>query len=474
MKTYYTKPEFISDRKYTIPKGPTKLVREVRKIVRHFCSPDVLKNYVTKKNHFTRRSKCGLERFVLMKLFSREVTQTQIAQDYFGIGKQKRVTSSALTQIKAKVKPEFFEDLLREVNRLLDIQNDDLIAGKYLPVSIDGSNLPVPLNKDEKENIVHRKKGSKEPIRAGLHMNLMSVTSTGYFLGCVVQSQKAKNERKAAIELIEQYHTFYEKKGIIPVFIMDRGYFSYLIALICEKYGYKYLIRTKTREFRSLAPDLVEKEGIEDVSKILTWHQRKQEKADSRYKYASRKSMNSIEEGAEFVDFTACCVSLKLDEDSHSEYLITNLDLELTLEDYSELYHRRWSIETTIGQLKYAADLKKIHSRKAEWIKQEIYASLITFNISCRMAQMGSEAKEEAEDASGKSGKHEYKINLTEAIRTTKKFVGDLLFPGRKKASKTTDGDFLSDIASVVACIRENRSFRRNLHPNRLIYFTWR
>lgn len=472
MKTYYIPQEFISDRKYAIPKGPAKLVRAVRRIVQHFCLPDTLKRYLTKKTHFTRKSKCGLRRFILFTIFSQGLTQTQIAQDYFGIGKQKRITSSAITQIKAKVKPEFFEDLFREVNKLLDIQSSDLLDGKYLEIAIDGSNLPVPLNKAEKENIVHRKKGSKDPIRAGLHMNLMNVVSSGYFLGCVIQSQKGKNERKAAVELIEQYHTFYEKKGITPVFIMDRGYYSYLIAMKCEEYGYKHLIRTKTREFRSLAPDLVEKEGVEDVFKILTWHQRKRERADSRYKYVTLKSLHSIEEKAEFLDFSARCVSLTLGDDSHFEYLITNLDLDLTLDEYRELYHRRWPIETAIGQLKYAADLKKIHSRKAEWIKQEIYASLISFNVSCRMVQMTPAAK--TKDKLERSTVHEYKINVTEAVRTTKKFVAELLFPGRKKVNKTTDEDFLSDISSILTCIRDNRSFRRNMHPNRLIYFTWR
>ena len=50
------------------------------------------------------------------------------------------------------------------------------------------------------------------------------------------------------------------------------------------------------------------------------------------------------------------------------------------VEKIKEIYHLRWGIETSFRELKYAIGLTSFHSRKVDYIKQEIYARLLLYN----------------------------------------------------------------------------------------------
>ena len=45
-----------------------------------------------------------------------------------------------------------------------------------------------------------------------------------------------------------------------------------------------------------------------------------------------------------------------------------------------EMYHRRWDIETSFRELKYALGGINFHSKKDDFIKMELFAHFIMFN----------------------------------------------------------------------------------------------
>ena len=73
-----------------------------------------------------------------------------------------------------------------------------------------------------------------------------------------------------------------------------------------------------------------------------------------------------------------------LDARKNSAYLRYEDDIKgaIQLEEIKELYHKRWGIETSFRELKYAIGLSALHSKKRESIKQEIYARLLLYNFS--------------------------------------------------------------------------------------------
>ena len=73
-------------------------------------------------------------------------------------------------------------------------------------------------------------------------------------------------------------------------------------------------------------------------------------------------------------------VKIKTAENTY-EYLITNLPHSFTMDDIKECYHWRWGIEISFRYLKHANGLLYFHSKKPEFLKQEIYANLTLYNF---------------------------------------------------------------------------------------------
>ena len=68
----------------------------------------------------------------------------------------------------------------------------------------------------------------------------------------------------------------------------------------------------------------------------------------------------------------------------------------------------RWGIETAFRELKYAIGLTSFHSKKVEYIKQEIFAKLIMYNF-CETITLNVVLQK-------KERKHVYQVNFTVAI----------------------------------------------------------
>ena len=97
-------------------------------------------------------------------------------------------------------------------------------------------------------------------------------------------------------------------------------------------------------------------------------------------------------------------VKIKVAENTY-EYMITNLPHTFDLEDIKACYHWRWGIEVSFRYLKHANGLLYFHSKKPEFLKQEIYANLILYNFGIFLA---NEAAEENKKGNGKKT-----INIT-------------------------------------------------------------
>ena len=73
-------------------------------------------------------------------------------------------------------------------------------------------------------------------------------------------------------------------------------------------------------------------------------------------------------------------IRFKLTDDKY-EVLITNLSQEeFTVDELKNIYAMRWGIETSFRNLKYSLSLMLFHSKKTEYILQEIFLLTLLFN----------------------------------------------------------------------------------------------
>ncbi len=91
------------------------------------------------------------------------------------------------------------------------------------------------------------------------------------------------------------------------------------------------------------------------------------------------------------------------------------------MEEIKKLYTMRWGIETSFRKLKYAIGLACFHSKKVEYIMQEIYARLILYNY-CEIITMNVVIHQ-------KDTKHVYQMNYTIAIHICRYFLRNDISP---------------------------------------------
>nr|WP_288744062.1 hypothetical protein [uncultured Mediterraneibacter sp.] len=76
-------------------------------------------------------------------------------------------------------------------------------------------------------------------------------------------------------------------------------------------------------------------------------------------------------------------------------------------------YHWRWQMEVAFRYLKHANGLLYFHSKKPEYLKQEIYANLILYNSSIFLA---NEAIQENQKKKHRiTNKYQYEVDFSSA-----------------------------------------------------------
>lgn len=341
--------------------------------------------------------------------------------DYFNMNIS-MPTVSAFVQQRDKINYCTFEKLFHSFTNAIDEQN--LYKGFRL-LAVDGSDLHVPSNRKETESFYQNSKGYK-PFNL-LHLNVLYDLNRNIYTDAIVQPIKYRNEHKAFVTMIDR-----DDLSIPTIYIADRGYESYNnIAHVMEK-GQKFLIRVKDVDRFGIVSKLPLPDNEEfdvSVSVELTRSQTKDTK-NSNLKFISHTSpfdfLPKTSRKSIFVPpyhMTFRVTRFKLTDDKY-EVLITNLSQEeFTVDELKNIYAMRWGIETSFRNLKYSLSLMLFHSKKTEYILQEIFARLTMYNFS-QLIISHIIVKQ-------KKRKHSYRINFSVSVHICRKFFLKNISPSK-------------------------------------------
>lgn len=288
----------------------------------------------------------------------------------------------------------------------------------------------------------------------------------------LIPSQSAFNQRRSQISLSAFEYLF--RKYIVTA---DRGYESYDLLFHCELKNLNYVFRVKAPSSKSLLsyyatelPDDLEEFDV-TMKRYFTDKATNVMKDQSdvyRYINPSKNTphfyelLNRDRRHLYFMQFRV--VKIKTAENTY-EYLITNLPHSFTMEDIKECYHWRWGIEISFRYLKHANGLLYFHSKKPEFLKQEIYANLTLYNFGIFIA---NEAAEESKKKERKNdNKYLYEIDISSALKTARKFFI------RRDSDKPID--IIKLMLKYVHAVKEKfRQFDRPLRGISAIHFGYR
>lgn len=233
------------------------------------------------------------------------------------------------------------------------------------------------------------------------------------------------------------------------IYICDRGYASYNnFAHIKEKHQF-FLIRStdvKTEKLLGFSLNGV-KELDYHVDRILTRSNSKKKRLqpdrEKDYRYVCKNvPIDFITEEQPEYEMSLRIVRVEVTEGNFVN-LVTNLpDNEFDMDDLKELYHLRWDEETAFRDIKYPLCLKAFHSKKYEYIEQEVWARAILYNFCAEISVHV--------DVPEKERKYMYQINFSEAVKICRDFL-------RADSSMNVEGL----IAQNIEPVRPNRTFPR-------------
>ncbi len=377
--------------------------------------------------------------------------------------KEERMTASAFVQQRAKLKPKALKDLLYAFNDTF--QNPKYLKGLRV-YAIDGSDFCTPRNKNSKWYIPNhyvRKDGQEAKGTCLLHGNfLYDILNKQY-----MDINETRDERDGAIKLINGIK---DKEHSLS--ILDRGYTGFNMIEHCNRYGGYYVIRSSLTNTIKEISELADEECDIDVEINVSTkspqfcdiygYRKLNVRKGKKIAYSEKTSATEWDfEDKCTVKFRICKFKIN-DTDSGKEVwevIITNLPRDkFSLKEMKHIYHLRWGIETSFRELKYALGAINFHSKKDEFILQELYAHLVMYNAASRAAANIPVTKSESGWA--------YAVDFKMVVHIFRTYF--------RNKDKAPPENMYAEMSMYRHMIKYGRHNIRLLKPKSAVYFTYR
>lgn len=364
-------------------------------------------------------------------------------------------TTSAFVQQRDKILPSAFEFVIHEMS---EYAREPQTYRGYRLLASDGSDLNIATNPDDDETYFQTNQDAKGYNL--LHLNALYDLCNRLYVDALVQPNRCMNEKRALTDMADRSQI--NDKVIV---IADRNYESYNIFAHIEEKGWNYVIRVKDINSNGILSALKlpsDDEFDVNIRRVLSRKQTNEVKANPDiFRYIpNNTTFDYLPVGADGgYPLSFRVVRLKIADNSY-ETLVTNLDKSaFPTTELKELYQMRWGIETSFRELKYTVGLVNFHSKKREYIVQEIFARIIMYNF---VEMITSHAVISKSDR-----KYDYKVNFSVAVRLCRKFL-------RLFHNALPPDTVLSLICKNIVPIRPDRTGKRVIRTKTTVSFMYR
>ena len=391
---------------------------------------------------FTRDRKLGFVQLIRFFLCMGSGCINHELLKYFYFLPDEVPTASAFIRQRAKLLPETFHHILTQFNLRFPTKG---LWGRYSLIAADGCEFNIARNPQDPSTFHPASGRSKKGFNSLHTISLYDLLSKRY-LDVVIQPGRHKNEFAALCQLIDRY--IY---GGCPIFVADRGFASHNVFAHALEKGCFFAIRAKdVNTRRLLAADSLPQQIDKWVDVIFTRSNSKKKRLHPElapfYRYICKAvPFDFITDSCPEYPMRLRVVRFQIAEGVY-ENIITNLPSdEFSLEQIKHIYHLRWGQETSFRDLKHTIGTANFHSKSPEYIGFEILCRMTLYNF-CTIITMEVPIKK-------RTGKWEYQVNLSMAIKICFEFLSDRMGPGS-----------VNDLISrYILPIRPDRTYARQL-----------
>jgi hypothetical protein len=329
----------------------------------------------------------------------------------------RQATSSSFTQCREKINFSAFKDMMEKVTEFYYNNFNFRRFYGYRLVAIDGSVFTLPNTNDMiaefGENVLSNS-GKWIKAQVSFATDVLNNICVAAEIGAYKEAEK------------DQAIRLFSKLGTKNLYIFDRGYF-----------GRKFL-----NEVIATRCDFCFRLQINACREVIEFIQ--SNKTDS----------------IEYIDVEGKDIKVRLTkillDTGEEEYLMTSLFDQNTFSvtKLKELYHYRWGVEEQYKDMKYALCIENFIGKKPNSIKQELYANILTYNISMMLCKPIVDRK-----SNKTKKKFKYKTNKRALLAKVKQcFVR--LFYSVKDAVYILES-MINSVMKESVPIREGRKYHR-------------
>ncbi len=410
--------------------------------------------------NFTRCRKISAKSLLLMLLSMEADCIKEELYRYFG-----RTTDapskSAFCRQRQKLRSDALRALLLAFNGKL---KNNLYDGVYRLVACDGSAADIHRNPSDPDTFFEPNGKSQRGFNQ-IYMNAFFSILDRRFTDLVIQPGRKRNEYSAFCQMVDAAGS----ASGPTIYFGDMGYASYNNFAHVIENGQYFLIRANDARTSGIL-GLAGMDGIKELDAhadlILSRSQSKKKRLQpenaENYRHicggVAMDYLPALEDGYAEYAMSLRVVRFEL-SGGHFENIITNLpDIAFDMGGFKELYHLRWTEENGFRDLKYALCLRAFHSKKYEYIVQEVWARVIMHNFC---AEIALHVEIEKRDT-----KHEYQVNFSEAVKTCRDFL------------RVRHGEDAYNVEGLIAqnmeAVRPGRSFPRQKRFKLPVSFCYR
>lgn len=380
--------------------------------------------------------------------------------DFFGLNSDSP-SASAFNQQRAKLKPEALEAVFHHFN-------DSVMSAKkssdYRFLAADGSTFTYFSKPSFSDPEYFVSQGHSAKGFYSMHLNAFYDLHKHTYTDALIQPVHHKDEFYAFCTMVDRHNSL---PDIRDVFIADRGYCSYNnMAHVIEK-GQYFLFRTKDIHSKGFVGnfDFPQQDSFDIQVNVTLTRTHKKTVAIKEGYYRRYVDVNATFDYVAYGSLDTYDLSFRIVRfpisDNAYECIVTNLPaVEFPSEKIKLLYFSRWTIEGSFRKLKYTIGLSNFHAYKPEYIKQEIWAKLIAYNITETIINHTIIKKGDT--------KHEYKVNFTVAAHICRVFL--------RLTTEKDPIDMISLLQRELIPIRNERQYPRlqTAHFRKPRYFIYR
>lgn len=379
-----------------------------------------------KPTYFTRQgtNKLTFKSIILFSFnFVKKSIQIEL-DDFFDLMNQPdiRVTKQGFSEARKKISPSAFVKLTDAVTDWFYDDDSFKIFKGYRVSAIDGSILEVNNSARMRDAFGYAEGSGSVKLARAMASSIYDVENNMIMTSIITRYDSA--ERDIAIQLIENLKMKGLKNDLI---LFDRGYPSKKFISYLNSSEVNFLIRAP----KSTIKVIMEAKDPDQIVEL---------KVDGKA-IPLRVLRFTLDSGVE-------------------ETLITSLlDSGLSIQDFKDLYFKRWGIETKYDELKNRLQIQNFTGDTVISVEQDFYASVYLANMIALVKQEANEMI--AQEDEGKQLKYKYKANSNIVIGKLKNKMVQMLLEDHPKRRQEIFHQIIEVILRNKVAIRPGRSYTR-------------